>query len=225
MKSKKRYRAIAGTSLLLGLYGAVAVTSSNAALAATEKTAIDKTQSHSSRIETISKSCLNAVSESNRVHRRNISSELCRVSVVTTYGDPEVADIADIADISTARLKISKSDFAHLRAAAVLGTLRSRTYSQQRNNITDSETQSGTFYYDGTRAWVATSYRGVSGSHRCSLDWAAGYSVALQGCFDTGSTSQRTIAQQWLFTPFVNGFPLTWSETYSIKVDALGQVW
>ena len=174
-----------------------------------------------SSIRRVSASCEAAIANVINESHRKISSEVCLETVVTSIG---AAKVMQVSDLPLVRAKLSNVDYASLSTAVVAGAVKSRPYSQQVNNITDSETQSGVFYYDGVRAWVTTTYRGTTGSHLCFLDWAVGYSAALQGCYETGSSSERTLSQRWLFTPFVNGFPLSWSETYSIRVNAKGGV-
>lgn len=173
-------------------------------------------------ITRLNASCLAAVSQSPGLANQNQNPDICKETITTVFGQSRNMTIADIASVST---KLSSADRASLTAAVISGTVKSRGYLQQVNNLTDSETQTGTFYYDGSRVWVTSTYRGLAGSHRCTVDWSVGYSVALQGCYESGSTSAITLAQQWLFTPFVNGFPVSWSQTYSIRVNATGQVY
>lgn len=144
------------------------------------------------------------------------------ITVRTSYSD---AKSLTLADIQIVKAGMSDSDFASLSKAVAAGAVKSRYYSQQMNHITDSETQSGTFYYDGSRAWVTSSYRGFTGSHRCMIDWAVGFGVSPQNCYESGSSSERVLSQQWLMRPFLSGFPVSWSETYTLRVNAVGQVW
>jgi hypothetical protein len=166
--------------------------------------------------------CNAAVLQASIRAKQNLATDVCRETIVTSIGQSRTTTVNEISSLDS---KFPTAEFASLTAAVVAGTVKSRTYSQQVNNLTDSETQAGTFYYDGTRAWVTSSYRGVVGSHRCTVNWSVGYSIALQGCYESGSSSVLTLSQQWLFTPFVNGFPVSWSETYSIRVTASGQVY
>jgi hypothetical protein len=166
--------------------------------------------------------CELAVRQASVKYKTALPSDICKRTINTNLGASHVVTIHELQSVIS---NLSGSDYLALKAAVVAGTVKSRAYSQAINNGTDSETQNGTFYYDGVRAWVTSSYRGVAGSHRCAVNWTVGYSVALQGCFESGSTSERVLSQQWLFTPFFNGFPLSWSETYSMHVNATGQTW
>jgi hypothetical protein len=48
---------------------------------------------------------------------------------------------------------------------------------------------------------------------------------SLSRAVTAGTLSERVLSQQWLMTPFLNGFPVSWSETYTVRVNATGQVW
>lgn len=166
--------------------------------------------------------CELALKQASAKYKTSLPAEICKQTITTEVGSTHLVVASELQSISP---NMSNSDFLSLKSAVASGTVKSRAYSQSINNLTDSETQNGTFYYDGVRAWVTTPYRGVVGSHRCYVNWAVGYALALQGCFESGSTSERVLSQQWLFTPFINGFPVSWSETYSIHVNAAGQAW
>ncbi len=176
----------------------------------------------SSSVKTVNKACEIAVKIASVGNKEKLSTEICKVQITTSYSD---ARAMTAADIEGAKGSLSSSDFESLANAVAAGTVKSRFYLQQMNHITDSETQSGTFYYDGSRAWVTSTYRGFTGSHRCMIDWAVGFGVSPQNCYESGSSSERVLSQQWLMSPFLNGFPVSWSETYTLRVNALGQVW
>jgi hypothetical protein len=141
---------------------------------------------------------------------------------VTKYSDAKIASVNDLAQIQSTA---APQGFSALSAAVALGTVKSKSFLQQRNNITDSETQSGVIFYDGSRVWVTSTYRGFTGSQRCQVDWAVAYTVAPQNCSDSGSASQRVLSQQWLFTLQVGVVPVSWSETYTLQANASGQIW
>lgn len=128
-------------------------------------------------------------------------------------------------DLAAAKGSLSPEDYAELSAAVNAGTVHAKNYLQSFNNGTDGETQSGTFYYDGSHAWVDTPYRGINGTHDCHRDWAVGYSVELQSCTDTGSSTQRNLSMRWKFTPFVSAFPISWTESHTLHVNSSGTIW
>ena len=175
----------------------------------------------SSRTE-INQECQAAISAASVRTHQKLPIESCNVVITTSFSGTKLATLAEVNGLKDV---LATSDFNSLTKAVALGTVRSRTYLQQINNITDSETQTGTFYYDGVRAWVTQPYRGFVGTHRCQIDWAVGFSVSPQNCYESGSSSVRILSQQWLMTPFFAGVPVSWSQTYSLRVDSLGQVW
>jgi hypothetical protein len=214
MKNTKRLLLALSAGLLLSISGQV-----NLALASPMSTSDSPSATTTTKVDA---NCELAVKQASAKYKTALPSDLCKRTITTNLGATHVLLTSELQSVSSS---LSGSDYLALKASVAAGTVKSRDYSQAINNGTDSETQNGTFYYDGVRAWVTSSYRGVVGSHRCAVNWTVGYSVALQGCFESGSTSDRVLSQQWLFTPFFNGFPLSWSETYSMHVNATGQTW
>lgn len=145
----------------------------------------------------------------------------CQVSVTTTVSDARTVNASSLA---TVRSLLSPSEFQALANAVAAGTVKSKSFRQQSLHAASSLTQWGTFYYDGNRVWVTTPYRGFTGSHLCQVDYVVGFSIQPQNCYDVGSSASRTIVQQWLVSPFLQGFPASWTESYSIEVLSNGTV-
>lgn len=215
MKHNKIARATACAALVLASLAAASEAYANQG-----ETLSDK--GGATTIQTVNKNCEAALKLAAVWSREKFTANVCKVDVTTSYSDARTLTLSDIMSVKDS---LSDSDFDSLSRAVTAGTVKSRAYLQQMNHITDSETQSGTFYYDGARAWVISSYRGSTGSHRCMIDWAVGFSVAPQNCYETGTLNERGLSQQWLMTPLLNGFPVSWSETYTMHVNATGQVW
>jgi hypothetical protein len=215
MKQQKYIRATAAAGLVIASLTVAPAANADPALGVSDKAGV-------SQVNSISNACEVAVKGAELKARKKLSPEICKVQVVTSYSDAKKMSFSDVERLQGS---LSASDYDSLSKAAAAGTVRSRFYLQQVNHITDSETQSGTFYYDGVRAWVTNTYRGVTGSHLCMIDWAVGFGVSPQNCYESGSTSVRILSQQWLMSPFLNGFPISWSETYTLRVNAVGQVW
>lgn len=95
--------------------------------------------------------------------------------------------------------------------AVSAGTVRSKHYSQALSGGAWTATQNGTMYYTGTggRVWVTQSYQGYQGSHRCFVNYSVGFSVSLQGCYDTGDTITRRLEQSYYVQPAK--LPVGWS--------------
>ncbi len=149
------------------------------------------------------------------------AGEPCQVRVTTSISD---AKTVNASALSKAQSVLSPSEFQALTQAVAAGSVKSKSFRQQSIHASSSLTQWGTFYYDGNRVWVVSPYLGFTGSHYCQVDYAVGFSIQPQNCYDTGSTASRTIVQQWLVSPFLQGFPASWSESYSIEVLSNGTV-
>ncbi|WP_141692785.1 hypothetical protein [Leifsonia xyli] len=135
------------------------------------------------------------------------------------------ATIVTVSGLAAAKQYLSAPAYQSLAAATAAGTVKGRSYSQAFNNITDQETQSGYFYYDGSHAWVTQSYRGTQGNHQCNVSWAVGYYVTNTGCTDTGSTSQRNLTMSWLIQVGIKGSPISWGESHTMHVNSAGSIW
>ncbi|AJM77284.1 hypothetical protein C5C66_03370 [Rathayibacter toxicus] len=129
------------------------------------------------------------------------------------------------ADVEALKSSLSPQTFSTLMDATADGGVQKREYSQQMNNITDAETQHGTFYYDGDKVWVTETYKGFSGTHMCEVNWAVGYTVNIVACGDSGSQTQRDLNATWAFGIGVKGSPVGWNETYTIHVGNDGNIW
>ena len=175
---------------------------------------------------TVSTSCELALKQAISEGYRPSQDGLCKVALKTTVSASKPVLSSELGGLKST---LSLGDYKALALAVSLGTVRSRNYYQQVVNLSNVESQSGTFYYDGSRVWVAEFYRGFTGSHRCQVERAAFYSVSPQNCYESGSTSNKTLSQQWLFTLGINAgavsLPISWSETYSLHVDSYGQTW
>ena len=165
--------------------------------------------------------CLAAVKKATESGAAGLSQDMC-TAVVTTTAGPTTPVTASA--LNAAKPALSKSQFASLSAAAAAGAVRSKPYSQSIKQVTDQETQRGTFYYDGSHAWVTVTYRGFNGTHSCNVDYAIGYSITNTSCSDSGSTSSRKLQMNWDVAVAVKGSPLAWSESYTMHVSSAGTI-
>jgi hypothetical protein len=153
---------------------------------------------------------------------RHRPAELCTTTSVLSASTPSEVTVAEVL---AQKSEFSSADYASLVTAAKAGAVKSRSYSQTFNNLTDQETQYGKFYYDGSRAWVGSTYRGLKGTHICKVDWAVGYAVSLRSCSESGSTSQRNLVAHWNVAIGIKGSPVSWDEVYTMHVNAAGSIW
>lgn len=204
---------------LLATVAAAALTVSLGASAQAASPFDKQTLTPTSSVKTVTNAeCVDAVSAAIAAGATDLSTDQCtRTSTLKVSGARTVtaAELASVKDQFTA------AEYSELSAAVINGVLRSKNYSQQMNNITDSQTQYGKFYYDGDAAWVTNTRRGVAGTHHCRIDWAAGIGVDLQACGESGSTYTRNIYMTWKY-----GFaPAQWSETHTMYVNGVGSIW
>ncbi len=165
--------------------------------------------------------CVAAIADGQARGVKGLSSDVCTATVITTAGP---ATPATTFDVKAAQSSLSASDFKALVVAAAAGTVHSKPYSQTINQITDSETQSGTFYYDGARAWVTVTYRGYNGTHSCKVNYAVGYAITNTACSDSGSTTSRKLQMNWNVSIAVKGGPIAWAESYTMHVNSAGTI-
>lgn len=166
--------------------------------------------------------CIDAIAAAVADGVSGLSADTC-TTTVTLQATASVP--VSMSDLAPAKSSLGGDEYTSLITSAAAGTLKRKTYSQQMNNITDSETQYGTFYYDGSHAWVTSTYRGYKGSHFCKVDWAGAYAVTSRGCSESGSTSQRNLTAHWNFALGVAGSPVSWDELYTLHVNSAGRIW
>ncbi len=166
--------------------------------------------------------CVEKVSAAIESGTANLSLDICTTTLTLTTSAPQTATVADI---QVARTVLSPNDYQSLVVAAAAGTVHSKHFSQFQNNGTDSQPQFGTFYYDGSRAWLTQTYRGYNGYHTCQVDYSVGYDITNTACTDSGSPSQRMLTMTWLFKPLGIGGVLSWSETHKMYVNSAGSMW
>lgn len=165
--------------------------------------------------------CLAAVALAQKQGQKGTSIAMCASTIKIVAG---VATQATTASIQAAQTSLNASDYRSLVAAVSLGAVKQKAYSQTISQITDQETQRGTFFYDGSTAWVTQSYRGHSGTHSCNADYAIGYSVSSTACSDSGSTSSRKLQMNWNISLGLKGGPIAWSESYTMHVNSAGTI-
>lgn len=175
-----------------------------------------QTQTH------VSQDCIDAIQGAIADGEAGLSTDVCTTTTTLTVGPTETVTLATAQGLKSS---MSASDYASLLAAVATTTVRSKPYSQTMNNVTDQERQYGTFYYNGSRAWVTVTYSGRTGTHFRKVDWAVGYAVSLVGCTESGTTSQRNLYAHWKFSLVANESPIAWDEIYTLHVNASGSIW
>ncbi len=106
----------------------------------------------------------------------------------------------------TASEVMADSGLTTLQKVEILDSMRSASvssnhWSQFTTGGTYTNTQNGTFYYNGSRVWVTQTYLGYTGSHQCFNNYAIPPSgISNISKSDTGSTSVRDMYCGWNVT-------------------------
>jgi hypothetical protein len=161
--------------------------------------------------------CLAAVAVA-RSQGAEVAGIDCTITTVSTTTEAEVVT----ADQLRAETGLSAADKSSLLDAAARATIYSKHFSWFTTGGAYTVTHDGTFYYDGTRAWVTVPYSGYTGFHNCFTNYAAGLSIANEACTDTGGTSSRTLYFQWRVTwivPPYTGLSYSVSNTGYVYAD------
>lgn len=103
-------------------------------------------------------------------------------------------------------------------------SVKYRYWSQTKTQVLWQEKHSGKFYYDGSRVWGGTSYRGYTGYHNCNQGWANGGYIEIINCTTYGGVSTYRI-QPWDFYrtyAVVKGFGFSKSRDMHINAYPTG---
>lgn len=87
-----------------------------------------------------------------------------------------------------------------LATASPNGTLAvsSNHWSQFVTGAVYTQTQNGTFYYNGSRVWVTQTYSGYTGSHACFTNYVVPpWGISNIAKSDSGSTTARNLYCGW----------------------------
>lgn len=213
--AKKLVTGAVSAGAMAMIFGAVAVAPASAATGSASTIVVSSSTTTNSE-------CVAAVTAAQSAGDTSVSLDSC-TSTVTLSESPEEAVTAD--DLAQAKRALSSAKFAQLQAAAAAGTVKKKNYSQGFNNITDKQSQSGTFYYDGSRAWVTAKYRGYQGTHHCEVNWAVGYVVEEKACSESGTNAQRDLYVKWHISAIPSGGFVNWDESHTMHVNKTGRIW
>ena len=109
-------------------------------------------------------------------------------------GPAEQVTAADIAADSS----LTAAQQEELLEASAVAAVSSSHWSQFSSGITYTNTQNGTFYWNGSRVWVTQSYGGYTGTHRCFNNYTVtGWQIQNIEKSDSGSTTQRVLYCGW----------------------------
>jgi hypothetical protein len=145
--------------------------------------------------------------------------QACAGSVPKTYPEMTIAEVSDYCGVFT-EFAVSESEEVMLST----GSVWSRTWSQDKTGPGWQEKHTGKFYYDGTRVWSTTQYRGLEGYHVCDQGYGLGFIIEVTKCAVDGgaSTSELQIWDDYEVHAFLRGFPISNPRGMHITVDPSG---
>ncbi len=216
---KKLTSASLGAAALTALLLAGSVSPAFAA-PGTSKTAV--ASSTTSTTTGVDEACLAAVNTAISRGETGISTDVCTYTQTVTVSAPAQATPADI---QAARGTLSKSDYQSLQAAAAAGAVQSKTFNRTYDNVVVAWHQSGRFYYNGSRAWVSTTYSGATGYQSCVVDRAIGYIIEVKKCDESGTTTTRNLRAMFHSSVVPSGGTVNWDTEWHTYVNATGSVW
>jgi len=115
-------------------------------------------------------------------------------STVLSLGEPVAVTAEDVARDSG----LSPRAKAELTAAAAYAGVSSNHWSQFVTGAAYTQTQNGTFYYNGSRVWVSESYAGYRGSHTCLTNYVVWpWSISNIAKSEWGGTGSRSMNCTW----------------------------
>lgn len=165
-------------------------------------------------VTTVSQSCLQQVVAIEASTGSDVNDQVCQVTTgPLTLGQETTVSVA----MAQAATGLSTMQRASLVTAAAAGTVRSKAYSQFTTGGAYTVTHNGRFYYDGSRVWVGTTYRGYRGSHSCFVNYSVASSISKNYCSESGSTTTRYMKYGWTVTLIVQGFPVAYG--YSMTAN------
>lgn len=143
---------------------------------------------------------------------------VCAVTTGTTSGAAvKVSKATALADPN-----LSVADRALVAASAT--AITSKKYSQFTTGLDYTVTQGGTFYYNGSRAWVTVNYLGYTGTHTCVINWSV-VSIDSFEKSDSGSPTNRAEYCQWKVHYTIAGVGYSYNYGMTVNVTSTGAIY
>ncbi|WP_349865478.1 hypothetical protein [Leifsonia sp. WHRI 6310E] len=125
------------------------------------------------------------------------SSSDCTYETGVSLGTPQSSTRAQVlADPGLSAAQ--KSEILATASPSGALAVSSNHWSQFVTGAAYTQTQNGTFYYNGSRVWVTQSYSGYTGSHTCFTNYVVvGWTISNVSKSDSGSTTSRNLYCGW----------------------------
>lgn len=146
------------------------------------------------------------------------SKEDCKVTTgISTGGTFTVT-----ADQIAASPELTAAQKTQMARAAAAGAITGQHWSQFTTGAAYTRTQNGTFYYDGTYAWVTQPQNGFVGSQQCFTSYSVGFNLTGTSCSDSGTPTERYLYSGWDVNP--NGTSIVYNVSMQATVYANGNI-
>lgn len=145
-------------------------------------------------------------------------SSVCDITTTLSLGEPSAVTVADVLADDGLSASAKSEILATADARGVLA-VSSNHWSQFVTGAVYTNTQNGTFYYNGSRAWVTGTYLGYTGSHACFTNYVVPpWGISNIAKSDSGGTSFRNLYCGWNVDQ-AGLFTTSWSMTATVYSD------
>jgi hypothetical protein len=123
-------------------------------------------------------------------------------TVTDPSGLTTTIELGTPAAVTTAQIKadpgLTATQKNEILSTNAVAATKSNHWSQFTTGGSYTQTQNGTFYYNGSRVWVTQTYAGTSGSHACFTNYVVSpWAISNIAKSDSGSTTSRTLTCGW----------------------------
>jgi len=125
---------------------------------------------------------------------QTVTDDASGLTTTIELGTPESTTAAAIKGDAG----LSATAKSEILAADAVAAVSSNHWSQFTTGGAYTNTQNGTFYYDGSRVWVSETVQGTTGSHTCFSNYVApGWTISNITTAESGSAAQRNLSCNW----------------------------
>ena len=125
---------------------------------------------------------------------QTVADDASGLTTTIELGTPQTSTEATVM----ADKGLSSTQKSEILAADAVAAVSSNHWSQFTTGGSYTNTQNGTFYYDGSRVWVSETVQGATGSHTCFTNYVvAGWEISNISTSETGTAAQRNLSCTW----------------------------
>lgn len=174
----------------------------------------------------VSQGCLAAIEDTSSAvaAASDEARRLCTASTSFSEGPTTTATVTEVAS-SLVGLSLPDTERLSLVEAAKAGTIHTATFNHSYWGGSIREVHTGRFYWDGSRAWMAT-YRGKTGYHQCHAAGSIGVGQVstMKSCNKPKAGTSATAAEVFDVDVVFKGSPVKYTVGLYYKKAANGGV-